>query len=75
MLVHLIESKKFHYKLQAFYQRNEIRDLESQQSYLKKELFKKSYNRNIVHLLNIYHMIKSMIYRVQTLKKETNDTK
>lgn len=25
MLVHLIESKKFHYKLQAFYQRNKIR--------------------------------------------------
>lgn len=40
MLVHLIESKKFHYKLQAFYQRNKIRDLyKSQQSYLKKELF------------------------------------
>lgn len=27
MLVHLIESEKFHYKLQAFYQRNKIRDL------------------------------------------------
>lgn len=39
MLVHLNESEKFHYKLQAFYQRNKIRDLESQQSYLKKEYF------------------------------------
>lgn len=39
MLVHLIESEKFHDMLQAFYQRNKIRDLESQQSYLKKELF------------------------------------
>lgn len=37
MLVHLIESEKFHYKLQAFYQRNKISDISLITTVISKE--------------------------------------